>query len=225
MANGVEIRAQGLVKSFDGDLVRALDGVDLELLPGQRVALTGPTGCGKSTLLSLLAMLDEPDSGELIIDGRAARAVRSPERWRRDNLGIVFQLHHLLPQLTISENVGLPLVGRGMARAQVQERVTRCLDRLQLLSRADVLAARVSGGERQLAAVARALVGSPRLVLADEPTGSVDSATGARIVETLLAWAEESCGTLFVVSHDASVAESMDRVLRMLDGRILASTR
>ena len=219
MGAGVALSVRGLRKSFDGGLVEALRGVDLSVGAGARQAIMGPTGCGKSTLLSLLALLEEPDSGEILIDDRPASSLGRPEEWRRHNLGLVFQFHYLLPHLTVAENVVLPLLG-GPLRDGRRVGVDQLLDRLGLAQRRDTLAARLSGGERQLAAVARGLINGPRLVLADEPTGSVDSATGIRILDVLLGWCRERGATMLMVTHDAGIAGRLDAVLHMRDGCI-----
>lgn len=221
MGAGVALAATGLRKSFDGGLVEALRGIDLEVAAGARLAIMGPTGCGKSTLLSLLALLEKPDGGEIVIDGRPAAAIGRPEEWRRHNLGMVFQFHYLLPHLTVAENVALPLLG-GPLRDGRRARVDDLLDNLGLAHRRDSLAARLSGGERQLVAVARGLVNGPRLVLADEPTGSVDTATGSRILDVLLDWCREHGATMLMVTHDAGIAGRLDAVMHMRDGRVAA---
>lgn len=218
---GIEIGGRSLRKSFEGGLVRALDGVDVHIRAGERVALTGPTGSGKTTLLSLLSLLDEPDSGEVLVDGRPASGIGSAEDWRAANVGIVFQLHHLLPHLTVEENVALPLVPRQPARQERRERVARALDRLGLARRARTPAGRLSGGERQLAAVARALVTAPALLFADEPTGSVDVAAGRLILDHLLGWCAESGATMVLVTHDPAIARAMDRTVVLVDGLVV----
>lgn len=219
-AEGLSVTARGLRKRFEGGLVRAVDGVDLAIAAGERVAITGPTGCGKSTLLSMLALLELPDEGELELGGRPARSIAPAERWRAENLGFVFQFHHLLPHLTVEENVMLPLIGRGIARTEIRRRARAMLGGIGLGHRAGFLAGTLSGGERQLTAVARAMVGHPSLVLADEPTGSVDSHTGDRVLALLLDSELARGRTVILVTHDPRVAARADRRVSMLDGRI-----
>ena len=222
-AVGIEISARGLTKSFDGGLVRALSGVDFKAAAGEKVAITGPTGCGKSTLLSLLSLLDEPDEGEILVDGRPAATLGPAERWRAENVGIVFQLHHLIPHLTVAENTALPLAGLGLSRAERARRVGEMLERAGLAHRAKALATKLSGGERQLCAVARALVARPALLFADEPTGSVDSENGERILGLLSGWCRESGATMVLVTHDPNVAKAADRTVAMRDGRVVCA--
>jgi len=222
-SKGMVISARGLCKRFEGGLVRAVDGIDLEIAAGERVAITGPTGCGKSTLLSMLALLERPDEGELLLGGRAASSIAPPEAWRASHLGIVFQFHHLIPHLTAEENVMLPLVGCGVERSEIRQRSRAMLDAVGLGHRAGFLVNKLSGGERQLTAVARALIGNPSLVLADEPTGSVDSRTGERILDLLLGRELTRRATVVLVTHDPNVAARADRTVSMLDGRIDAA--
>lgn len=223
--SGVAIQARGLRKEFDGGLVRAIEGVDLDVAPSETIAITGPTGCGKSTLLALLALLDEPDAGTLTLDGAASTSIRPAERWRARTLGLIFQFHHLLPHLTAEENIAIPLVGIGAGRRERQQRSLEMLDRVGLSHRRRALAATLSGGERQLVAVARAVVNRPALLLADEPTGSVDSATGERILDLMLGGTATAGATVILVTHDPRVAALAPRQLRMLDGRIVDGTR
>lgn len=219
-AAAVAINASALTKTFDGGRVSALTGVDLAVKPGERISITGPTGCGKTTLLSLLALLDVPDSGDLELDGGPASKIRSPERWRARRVGIVFQFHHLLPHLTVEENAMLPLVGLGLRGPGARQRARAVVDRIGLGHRAAFRADRLSGGERQMAAVARALVASPALILADEPTGSVDSKTGEEILDLIFDWEEGGKPTLLMVTHNPEVAARADRVILMRDGKI-----
>jgi putative ABC transport system ATP-binding protein len=222
MPPGVSIRLENVTKSFDGGLVKALRGISLDVAAGESVAIMGPTGCGKSTLLSIVGLLDAPDSGAVFIDGRPAADFEPAEDFRATRVGFVFQFHHLLPHLSVLENVELPLAGRA-GRAAARARATEALALVGLEHRARTLAARVSGGERQLAALARALVGTPDLILADEPTGSVDSETGARILSLLEGWNARTSGTLLVVSHDPAVAARCRRLVKMRDGAVVES--
>lgn len=219
--SGLRVSCRGLTRSFDDGLVPVLRGVDLEVASGERVAIVGRTGCGKSTLLSILALLDRPDAGELQFDGIASKNVGSPEAWRASGVGIVFQLHHLLLHLTAGENIELPLIGRAGADAR-RQRVDAMLDRVGLSHRRNALTASLSGGERQLVAVGRALVGEPRLLLADEPTGSVDSATSERVLGLLAEESEARRATLVMVTHDLDLARRLDRVVTMVEGTIRA---
>jgi putative ABC transport system ATP-binding protein len=223
VASGVSVRLENVTKTFDGGLVRALRDVTLDVEAGESVALMGPTGSGKSTLLSLIGLLDVPDSGRVFIDGRPASEWKPAEDFRATRVGFVFQFHHLLPHLSILENVELPLAGR-TRRAEARARAKEALRRVGLEERARTRAAHVSGGERQLAAVARALVGHPDLVLADEPTGSVDSETGAKILGLLQDWSAAMSGTLILVTHDLTVAARWGRLVRMRDGRLVTSS-
>lgn len=223
MALGVSVRLENVSKSFDGGLVRALRDVTLDVGSGESVAVMGPTGSGKSTLLSLIGLLDAPDSGSVYLDGRRAAEWKPAEDFRAKRVGFVFQFHHLLPHLSVQENVELPLAGRAR-RSEARSRAEEALRAVGLQERARTRAGRVSGGERQLAAVARALVGNPDLVLADEPTGSVDSETGARILGLLEGWSAATSGTLILVTHDTAVAARCGRLVKMRDGRVVTSS-
>lgn len=223
--NGVSLEANDVHKSFDRGLVRALRGVHLRVEPGERLVIMGPTGCGKSTLLALMSLLAQPDSGTITIGGINSHTIRSPERWRATTVGLVFQLHYLLPHLTVQENLALALRPHKLPRKTVAERVSFLLERLALSHRAHTQTRNLSGGERQLAAVARALVNEPRLILADEPTGSVDSETGDRILDELFGWSEQTGATLVVVTHDPRVAQHGQRVVFMRDGRVESEHR
>lgn len=215
---GVHLLARGLAKSFEGGLVPAVRWAELEVQPGEAVAIMGPTGCGKSTLLAMLALLQPPEAGELFLDGVPAAQLGSGERFRREQVGIVFQFHHLLSHLSVAENVALPLAGSPLPRGRRRERVAQLLDALGLAHRARTLAARLSGGERQLVALARALVNDPRLILADEPTGAVDSATGQVLLGHLFASQGKEGPSIVLVTHDPDVARRAHRVVPMRDG-------
>jgi ABC-type lipoprotein export system ATPase subunit len=199
--------------------VVALDAVDLDIAAGEFVGVVGPSGSGKSTLLHLAAGLDSPDEGTVRLDDRdvASLSVAERARLRRREVGFVFQFFHLIPTLTVLENVELPLLldgGRGNGPA-----VRDLVDRLGLGDRAAHLPGELSGGEMQRAAIARALVAGPRLILADEPTGNLDSATGADILNVLETQVSEAGAALVMVTHDPSAAARASRVLHLRDGR------
>lgn len=218
--SGLALAAEGVTKRYERGLVRALDGVDLTIDAGETVALVGPTGAGKSTLLAILGRIETADEGRLLVDG--APPAGSPEAWRESNVGVVFQFHHLLPHLTVLENVALPLWPR-LGKNGAMFRADAILRDIGLSHRRDARASTLSGGERQLSAVARALIGHPRLVLADEPTGSVDSIAGARVITLLSEWARDRGGTLVLATHDLALAAACSRIVPLKDGRIDAS--
>jgi putative ABC transport system ATP-binding protein len=226
MSNVIE--ARGLVRRYpaDGSPIRAVDGVDLVVEEGEAVSVMGPSGCGKSTLLHLLGGLERPDAGELRLGGARVDDL-SETRWavfRRRNVGFVFQAFHLVDELTAVENVELPALLVGVGRREARRRALELLERLGVAGRAGHLPDHLSGGERQRVAVARALINRPLLVLADEPTGNLDSrATGDLL--RLFAELREARQALLVVTHDARVASTADRLLRMRDGAIVAQTR
>jgi len=223
MTRGVSIAVDGVTKSYAAGRVRALDGIELKIASGEWVAVTGATGSGKSTLLALLALLEEADSGTICLGGRPSTSLRPAERWRAENLGIVFQFHHLLPHLTLLENVQMPLLQPGRRWSSTVDRSSAALEQVGLAQRASVLAGHVSGGERQLCAVARALVVQPRLLLADEPTGNVDPQTGERVITLLSSWARDQGATLLTVTHQPGLAHRADRVVTLASGRTVSS--
>jgi putative ABC transport system ATP-binding protein len=199
--------------------VRALDAVSLTVSPGEFVAVVGPSGSGKSTLLHLLAGLDTPTSGTVTVDGEPTETLseRARARLRLRHIGIVFQRFHLLPSLSARANVALPLVERGVSRRDRRERAMALLERVGLAERASHRPGELSGGEQQRVAVARALVCDPGLVVADEPTGELDSVTGAKVLDLLSAVGEDRA--VVVASHDEQVVERADRVVQLQDGR------
>lgn len=212
------IRGVELIKHYEGGLVKALNGVSFEVQPGEQIAITGPSGSGKTTLLHLVGALDVPTSGRIEILGDDVAQVRDLNRLRSKTLGFVFQLHHLIPNLKLWENVALPAHPLGISRRERRKRAVALLDAVGLGPRVDFLPVKCSGGERQRAAVARALVNDPQILLADEPTGSVDLATGEKILE-LFAWANQERGvTSVTITHNPAVAARADRTLRIVDG-------
>jgi putative ABC transport system ATP-binding protein len=201
--------------------VRALDEVNLLVERGELLAVMGPSGCGKSTLLNLLGALDRPTSGEVWVAGENLAHLRDVDGFRARTVSFVFQLHNLLPTLTAVENVEVPIQQRGGRR----ERAQRLLELVGLGDRPDALPGQLSGGQRQRVAVARALANDPALILADEPTGSLDSQSGEEILALLAELNRSQATTVVIVTHDRSVAQATHRVLRMNDGRIVADHR
>jgi putative ABC transport system ATP-binding protein len=220
------VRAAGLTRRYKmGDaFVDALRGVDLVIHRGEFVALVGPSGSGKSTVLNLIGGLDRPTSGQVWIDALELSATdeRALTRHRRQHVGFVFQTFNLLPRLTAEENVALPLMFSGVPHKQRLERARALLERVGLAPRLTHRPSQLSGGEQQRVAIARALVGQPALLLADEPTGNLDSTTGGEIMALLQELNQERDLTLLVVTHDPEVAAFADRVVRLRDGRVEA---
>ncbi len=214
----VELR--GVRRVFEGGLVVALDGVDLALGRGQFVAVTGPSGSGKTTLLNLMGAMDLPDEGELLFEGQRIDSRRAMERVRAERIGFVFQLHNLIPVLRAAENVEVPLVPR-MRRAERRDRARKLLGDVGLAHRADSGVRGLSGGERQRVAIARALANEPALILADEPTGNLDSRTGHEVMEVLHAARKRTGATLVLVTHNLEICEGCDRHVKLHDGKIL----
>jgi len=207
-----------LHKSFGS--VPAVRGVTLSVAPGEFVAIGGPSGAGKSTLLALIGTLEEPDSGTILIDGQPLPHPREAVEFRRHVVGFVFQDNLLMPYLTAQANIETALLASGVHRAERIRRARELLAEVGLADRAEHLPAQLSGGERQRVAVARALANEPRLLLADEPTGALDSADSKRMLDLLDVMRERHGMTLLVVTHAPAVIERADRSLRMVDGRI-----
>jgi ABC-type lipoprotein export system ATPase subunit len=215
------IRAVDVVKIFDGGAVRALNGVTLQVAPGEFVAITGPSGCGKSTLLHLLAALDTPTSGSIFVNGRDLRAHRDLNQYRRNEIGLVFQLHNLLAHLTALQNVEIPMFSNGLGHAQQRQRAEELLAAVDLSKKISVKLPKLSGGERQRLAVARALANDPSILLADEPTGSLDTASVQNLLALLGRLRKDRGLTILLVTHDAGVAATADRIIHMVDGRVV----
>ncbi|HZO49390.1 MAG TPA: ABC transporter ATP-binding protein [Gaiellaceae bacterium] len=224
MAAVVEVR--GLRKRYAGEVapVRALRGVDLTVERGEFVAVMGPSGCGKSTLLNLIAGLDTPTDGEVVVAGESLAGKDESElaRMRRAHVGFVFQFFNLLEGMTALENVALPAMLEGASRRQAETRGRDLLDLLGLAAKADELPDVLSGGQRQRLSIARALANRPTILLADEPTGALDSAGGEEVLE-LFRRLHRDGQTILLVTHDQRVAEAADRVEQMRDGRLGAS--
>jgi len=213
-----------LCRSFNegAGVHRVLDGADGRFLPAEVVAIVGRSGSGKSTLLNLVSGIDRPDSGEVQIGGRIVTSMREPERtlFRRANLGFVYQFFNLLPTLDVEENVRLPLELNGTRGAAARRRSAAILTEIGLGDRLHSAVDRLSGGEQQRVAIARALVHGPAVVLADEPTGNLDEETASQVLRVLLALTRSRGATLLIVTHDAWLARSADRVLELREGKL-----
>src|SRR5436190_1403846 len=222
-SNEMMIRLTGVSKRFDSHAgVMALRDIDVAVPRGQLLSIVGPSGSGKSTLLNLIGGLDRPSSGDVAVDGTSLAGASDDALTlvRRDKVGFVFQFFNLLPTLTCLENVGLPLHLRGWPRAKVVERARELLDMVRLGDRTAHLPDQLSGGQRQRVAIARALSGYPPILLADEPTGNLDSRMGNEILDLLRDLHQRLGSTIVVVTHDATVAASCERTLTLQDGRI-----
>jgi putative ABC transport system ATP-binding protein len=228
MSEKTVLAARSLAKTYaaDGVPVRAVDEVDLTVEAGETVSVMGPSGCGKSTLLHLLGGLERPDAGEIVLGGRRVDGL-SETAWavlRRRTIGFVFQAFNLVDELTAVENVELPALLVGEASGRARRRALELMERLGVAERADHLPARLSGGEAQRIAVARALINDPVLILADEPTGNLDSRATGEMLRLFADLHGRSQG-LLVVTHDARVASTADRLVTMRDGAIVGHTR
>jgi putative ABC transport system ATP-binding protein len=218
------IRLEGLTKVFTTDEVEthALSGIHLEIRRGEYVAISGPSGCGKSTLLSILGLLDSPSEGSYVLDGDEVGGLDLAQRARIRNrqIGFIFQSFNLIGELAVFENVELPLTYRGMRGAERKLRVQEALERVGMAHRAKHLPTQLSGGQQQRVAVARALAGQPSILLADEPTGNLDSRNGDAVMELLLDL-HQAGSTICMVTHDARFARHADRTVHLFDGRIV----
>ncbi|MEA2721776.1 MAG: putative transport system ATP-binding protein [Candidatus Eremiobacteraeota bacterium] len=215
---------RGVTKVYGAgdEAVRALDGVELDVRKGEMVALVGPSGCGKSTLLNLVGCVDLPTGGTVFVDGKATHELNDDglTMLRRDRVGTVFQFFNLLPALRVADNVALPLVLQRAARGEIDARVTAALASVGLAEKARAYAAQLSGGQAQRVAIARAIVHRPAILLADEPTGNLDSQTGATVLNLLRGLADGGQAIL-MATHSTDAAAICDRVLHMRDGRMV----
>ena len=222
------ISLTGVTRIFNGKRqVVALEDIHLEIGAGEMVSLVGPSGSGKSTLLNLIGGLDRPTSGEIHIGGQSVATLSDDDltRLRRDKIGFIFQFFNLLPSLSSMENVALPLHLKGLARTEIARRAGELLDLVELSHRKDHLPDELSGGERQRVAIARALAFSPPILLADEPTGNLDTRTGAGILALIADLHRRLGATVLIVTHDTGVAESCARTVTLRDARIAGDVR
>jgi putative ABC transport system ATP-binding protein len=218
------IETQGLTKTFgnNGAAVHALRGIDLEIRRGEFIALIGPSGSGKSTLMAILGCLDSPSTGRYLLDGQSVESLSGPDlaRTRNEKVGFVFQNYNLLPKASIARNVELPLLYAGVSRKERRRRALELLERVGIPEKANVLPAVLSGGQRQRVAIARALANNPAVLLADEPTGALDSKTGHEVL-ALFSELHGQGHTIMIVTHDLSIAALAQRQVEIHDGLIL----
>lgn len=215
--------ARNVWKAYDRGRISVLQGVDLAVREGETVALCGASGSGKSTLLNIFGGLDSPDHGEVLVAGRPVRSARERTALLRHTVGFVFQLHNLIADLTLMENCLIPALAAGRRPAEVRDRIEQLLAATGIAHRSRRPVQELSGGERQRAAVCRALVNRPRIVLADEPTGSLDEENGRRVFDVLLELVAREQATLVLATHDRDLAESCQRLVLVRDGRLKAN--
>jgi putative ABC transport system ATP-binding protein len=222
MTNIVEIK--DLKKSYEDGNIKALNGINLNIKEGEFVSIIGPSGSGKSTLLNMLGALDIPDSGEINVAGFNLTNNKKLNEFRGEKIGFIFQLHNLIPNISVVENVEIPMFTSKISSKQMRKRALYLLDLVDLKDKYKMLPNKLSGGERQRVAIARALANKPSIILADEPTGSLDSKTSNKVLKQLNKLHKEENVTLIVVTHDMNVAKLADRVIEVLDGKILLKT-
>ena len=221
MNNNIVVETRNLTKVFgDGGAVRALDGVNVIVRQGELLSVMGPSGSGKSTLLHLIGALDRPTEGQILIRGQDLATVKDLDRFRNEEVGFVFQLHNLIPTLNAVENVEIPLYEQPLSEKKRRQKAAGLLELVGLGDRLDHLPSQLSGGQRQKVAIARALVNDPAIVLADEPTGNLDSQSGQDVMVLLQELNERQGATIIVVTHDPAVARTTKRIITLHDGRI-----
>jgi ABC-type lipoprotein export system ATPase subunit len=214
------ISLDSVTRVYDEGVVIAVNNVSLDIESGEKLALKGPSGAGKSTLLNLIGTIDSPTSGEIHVNGENLVNINRNNRFRAKTIGFIFQFHHLLPGLTALENVELPLFTEKMTRRDRRDRAMGLLESVGIEVKNNKLPGQLSGGERQRIAVARALVNNPSIILADEPTGSLDAETGKRVIDLLIDYCRLNQATLILATHNNAIAEYMDRSIFMEYGRI-----
>ena len=219
---GCVFAAAGLKKEFDDGQVQALRGVDFRILQGEFVAVTGPSGCGKSTLLQMLGALDRPSAGTLLYRGGELGTLRDPAVYRAHEIGFIFQSFHLLPTFTAVENVQIPMFETERPASERMDRAVELLKAVGMEHRLHHLPAKLSGGERQRVAIARSLANAPSVLLADEPTGNLDSENARHVLGLIIRLHREQNMTLVLVTHDLTIAQQATRTIQMKDGRIIS---
>ena len=217
--NAVEIK--DLYKSYEKGKIKALNGINLTIKEGEFVSIIGPSGSGKSTLLNMLGALDIPDSGKINVAGKDLKSDKKLNKFRSEQIGFIFQLHNLIPNITVRENIEIPMYTQKLSSSKMKERALKLLEDVGLYDKADILPNKLSGGERQRVAIARALANNPSIILADEPTGSLDSKTSNKILKLLIDLHKDKKVTLIIVTHDMNVAKLANRFIEVLDGEII----
>ena len=215
-----QIRVSGVSMSYENGKIPVLHEVDLEVAQGSLVALCGPSGCGKSTLLHLIAGLDRPSEGEIFLEGKRVTSERELTRTLRHTIGFVFQLHNLIPDLTLEENCLIPAVAAGVKKKVARGRLMELAERTGIAHRLKNRIQDLSGGERQRTALCRALMNDPQIILADEPTGALDEESREQVFEILLELVQGAGRTLVMATHDRELAARCDRIVEMKDGRV-----
>jgi putative ABC transport system ATP-binding protein len=219
--NAVDMK--NVYKSYENGNIKALNGIDLTIADGEFVSIIGPSGSGKSTLLNMLGALDVPDAGSINVAGEDLKTSKKLNEFRGEKIGFIFQLHNLIPNISVAENVEIPMFTQKMSSKEMRSRALKLLDDVGLRDKAGILPNKLSGGERQRVAIARALANEPSIILADEPTGSLDSKTSSKILKQLIDLHEDKNVTLIIVTHDMDVAKLADRVVEVLDGEIISA--
>ena len=215
------IRLTNVLKQYDDGAVTALNNINLSIEKGSFVSIIGPSGSGKSTLLNMLGALDTPDSGQVLINGVDLARQKDLSDFRRHEIGFIFQLHNLLPNLNVQENVEIPLMDANMSEKDKHRRALLFIEAVGLLDKRKQKPNKLSGGERQRVAIARALVNFPSIILADEPTGALDTKNGQKVLDVLRFVHESIDATLIIVTHDIDVARMADRTIEIRDGQII----
>lgn len=222
MNNGNIVEIRNIKKSFDNGRITAINGIDLQIKKGEFVSIIGPSGSGKSTLLNMLGALDQADEGFINVAGYDLSQKKKLNGFRSEEIGFIFQLHNLIPNLSVRENVEIPMYEKKMSGNEMKDRALILLEYVGLSDKVNRKPTELSGGERQRVAIARALANKPSIILADEPTGSLDSKTSQMILERLKELHEKENVTLIMVTHDMNVASMAERTIKVLDGKIKA---
>lgn len=219
--NAVDMK--NVYKSYENGNIKALNGIDLTIADGEFVSIIGPSGSGKSTLLNMLGALDIPDSGSINVAGHDLTTSKKLNEFRAEKIGFIFQLHNLIPNISVVENIEIPMFTQKLSSKEMRANALKLLGDVGLEDKADIMPNKLSGGERQRVAIARALANNPSIILADEPTGSLDSKTSSKILKQLIDLHKDKNVTLIIVTHDMDVAKLADRVIEVLDGEIISA--